>query len=698
MRTSLPSSPNKARFIVQTGCLLLFLLLLQASLLQAQTYSRLTNLPAVYINTFDGSNITSKTVYKYATMTYVDEQDSVTVYDSLQIRGRGNSTWNLSKKPYRIKFAEKEKFLGKGYAKAKKWTLLANAADKTMIRNAITSAMGEFAGLDFNPAYKFVDLYINDTYYGTYQISDQVEVRAHRVNVTEQDYPLTDESNITGGYLLEVDGFFDGNAFYTSTSSVPVRIHYPDEDEIDATQQTYITDYVNTFESTLMGSNFSDPTLGYRPLVDSTSLVNWMLCIEISANIDGYYSSYFYKEQDDPKLYFGPLWDYDIAYYNDTRISGTVKKLMFIDGYGGARKWVTRMWEDPWFAQLACHRYAEMLDSGLVDYMNLQIDSLVNLLSESQARNYEKWGISTKMYHETVLYSSYDAYIDDLRDFISDHTAYLTTAFAAYLDDDSTDGDGEETTDPVADFYPGDYYYNILNNGSLKALSADSTSTLSQYVLSGDSTSQQWRIVPQDDYFVLINRATGESLNDPTEGSVDATTNVGTRLNTAETDLTDERQQWQIVSLDTEGLYNLINRYTSHAMNLAGGSTDDGARIVSYTSDTKNSTSDNRKWQINETAELVEDVDDGDTADGVLSCSEPEDYALAYNSQSRLLHFGADNPADLTFMASVYNVSGQRVARFRASDGCSLQGQPSGIYIVTWHAGGRTISRKLEIK
>ena len=68
------------------------------------TYSRYTNLPTIYIETFNKAGITSKTTYVYATMWYVDENDQVTRYDSMQIRGRGNSTWNLQKKPYRIKF------------------------------------------------------------------------------------------------------------------------------------------------------------------------------------------------------------------------------------------------------------------------------------------------------------------------------------------------------------------------------------------------------------------------------------------------------------------------------------------------------------------------------------------------------------------------------------------------------------------
>ena len=106
-------------------------------------YVKLTDLPTLYIETFDGNGIYSKDVYEYCRFHYVDEVGTVEFFDSVSIRGRGNSTWNMAKKPYRIKFLNKEKFLGTGYAKCKKWTLLANAGDKTMIRNAVTSAMGE---------------------------------------------------------------------------------------------------------------------------------------------------------------------------------------------------------------------------------------------------------------------------------------------------------------------------------------------------------------------------------------------------------------------------------------------------------------------------------------------------------------------------------------------------------------------------
>ena len=321
---------------------LAFLFFLAALLLVPATlcaqYRRQTNLPALYLTTFDGGGIQSKTDYKYCRMHYVDETDVLTFYDSVSVRGRGNSTWGLAKKPYRFKFLNKEKFLGKGYANAKKWTLLANAGDKTLIRNALTSEMGLFCAalrgpsepksLPFNPAVRFVDFTLNGVYQGTYQISDQVEVRPHRVNITEQAVPLAPGDDISGGYLLETDGFMDGNSFRTAIYDAPVRIHYPDDEDILARQTAYVKQHIARFESALSSSSFTDPETGYRAFVDTASLVDWYICTELTANVDGFYSTYFYKERGDDRLFFGPLWDYDIAYNNDWRYSSTLRLLM----------------------------------------------------------------------------------------------------------------------------------------------------------------------------------------------------------------------------------------------------------------------------------------------------------------------------------------------------------------------------------
>lgn len=642
-----------------------------------------TNLPAVYINTQYNQSITSKTDYIYCTLRYTDEQGVTTTYDSVQIRGRGNSTWNMPKKPYRIKFKSKEKFLGKGYAKAKKWTLLANAADKSLMRNAVTFALGEFTSLKFNPAYKFVDLILNGTYLGTYQISDQIDVRPHRVDIVEQDYPVTDASNITGGYLMEVDGFRDGNCFTTSFYSAPVRIHYPDEEEISTSQNEYIRRFMYQFEQVLHSNNFANQTGGYRSLVDTMSLADWYICTEVSANIDGFYSTYFYKEQDNDRLFWGPLWDYDIAYNNDYRIrneqylSSSVNSLMSDIAYSGSKNWVNRMWEDPWFQKFIYKRYTELLDLGLVEHMHATIDSLQVLLQQSQELNYQTWGIDRRVYHEMVLYSSYDQYVSDLKDFITQHCAYLKEAFA-----------NKKPIEPTPPFAPKAYFYHIINKGSGKAIDVQGTDVV-QYDNLRERESEDWFIQAVNGSYQLINRSNNQALNDPTMGEVGPSTNVGTRLNTVTPDVNDARQLWNLVPQGTDGYYNLENVYSSHIANLEGGRTTNNTAILSYTSDNRNGQSNNRLWYIAATNVLPDDF----TA---IENPEPQDYALAYNPVTQVLHFASNTPERLTFTANVFSVNGMRIGTFRADNEFTMYDKPAGIYVVTWNVGGMTRSVKFK--
>ena len=657
-------------------------------------HTRLTNLPHVYINTFTGRPITSKTTTVYARMWYVDEDDNVAFYDSLEIRVRGNSTAGLAKRPYKLKFHEKVKLLGKGRPNTKKWTLLANHADKTLLRNALTSLMGERAGLPFNPAAKFVDLTVNDQFVGNYQLSDQVDVRPHRVDVAEQDLPLTATSNITGGYLLEADGFKEyvsGVSGFSTTRRVPVRVHYPDEDDIDPRQLSYIRSSVQDFETRLFSRQFDDPLTGYRSRIDSVTLADWYICTEVCANPDGFFSAYFYKQQDDDRLYWGPLWDYDIAYNNDNRTdrggtSNTERQLMKNVGYGtsgmGCRDWVARMWSDPWFARLVNRRYRELVDGGLKQYLNEKLDSLTALVDESQQLNYQRWGIGTRAYRERVLYTTYDQYVEDLRTFISRHISYLNTAFAALLPDQPPVEPEEKEPGFVADSRS---YYAIVNVKTGTCFDANvQTGEVSAWTRNGDSDTQQWLITNlQNGYLLITNRATGQALADPSPAGSTATTQTGSQLCLAVADSTDERQQWDIVARDY-GQYNLVSLWSHHAANLSGGNGSNGTAIVSYTSDERDSQSSNRLWLIEKVGSVV------DTAvDDVCG-----DYALAYDPVTCRLHFGAEHRDGLAICVTVYDGGGHRIGSFRADGDFSLLSYPAGLYIVTWRYQGRQVSVK----
>ena len=99
------------------------------------------------------------------------------------IRGRGNSTWELDKKPYKIKLDKGQNLLGMG--KNKHWVLLANRLDQSLLRNRIISYLGTAFGMPYTPKMLPVELVINGEYYGSYLLAEQVRVDKNRVDIDE---------------------------------------------------------------------------------------------------------------------------------------------------------------------------------------------------------------------------------------------------------------------------------------------------------------------------------------------------------------------------------------------------------------------------------------------------------------------------------------------------------------------------------
>ena len=267
-----------------------------ASQALAQQYKQLTDVPTVYIETENAQDITSKENYLKCTFIMVDG-DNTTRIENTQIRGRGNSSWwNSDKKPYRVKFDKKQQLLGEDFANAKNWTLLANHGDKTMIRNALTYQLGRFIGMKFCPAAKFIDLYLNGKYCGTYQISDQVQVHKKRVEV--------DEDN---GWLLEVANENSREEPYITSTRYGIiyNIKNPYCDQLTEDKRIAIGQWIEALEQAVASNDYQDSEKGYRAYIDETDFINWYVGAEITGNIDALYSIYMYKGEDEQKMHFG---------------------------------------------------------------------------------------------------------------------------------------------------------------------------------------------------------------------------------------------------------------------------------------------------------------------------------------------------------------------------------------------------------
>lgn len=648
---------------------------------------QLSDLPSVYIETTNRQSITNKDIYIPCIMTVVDG-DSIAVYNEMAIRGRGNSTWNLAKKPYRIRFDVSTKFLGKGYAKAKSWVLLANHADKTLLRNALSFELGRLVGMAFNPATRFVDLVLNGEYLGTYQISDQIKVDKHRVEITEQEFPIDHSSNISGAYLLEMGGFATGDpVWFRTRNNVLASIKYPDSEDIVSLQKTYIQNYIQNFENALFSADFKDGEKGYRPYVDSASLVNYYIATELSANVDGLWSTYLYKEKSDPKLYFGPLWDFDIAYNNCDRIGDVRRRLMVDAGYGpeGTQTWYRQMVQDNWFNQAVYDRWISLLANDIENRLLSYTDSLAQIIQSSRMLNYQKWSISQHVYNEIFIYDNYEAYIRQLKSFLSEHIAYLTEAFA------------EKAPKTIPGPEPGilfdrEYYYTIANRGNAMCIDIDGGENAQEgaftelYEALWERHSQQWQIVPVGKYYFLLNRANGLALNDPTA----TTGHTGERLNLVPADSTDTHQLWKILP-STESYYNLVNVFSDNAANNSGGASSNGNPIVSYTNDERNKVSNNRQWSFAKR----DKIESGQTT-GLSRPTELLDYVVCYQTEKRIIRFLTMENVLPAVHGQIHNIQGHLIRHFSGTEH-SVADLPSGTYLLQWRIGKEQASTKFIV-
>ena len=640
------------------------------------THTQLTTLPTLYIETLDSQDVTDHDNYKYCRLVMVSGTDTVR-YDSVKIRGRGNSTWGLPKKPYRIKFPKKTRLLGKQEAKAKDWVLLANAGDKLLLRNALASCVGDFMQMPFTPCCQFADLYMNGRYDGTYQVTDQMEIHKGRIDITRQDTTVTDpRTDISGGYFLEPEGNTANDGLYfLSKQGCHIRIHDPKPDVINSRQLAYIKAYINKFESALYGTDFTHEKRGYRQYTDTTSLIDWYLVQEISANPDGFWCSYIYKERDDEHMHFGPIWDFDICWNNCSRMGDVTRKLAIQFGYGSnytIKGWYTRMWDDPWFKEAVSQRYGQLRAMGLDEHMLHFVDSMAQVIRPSRIENYKRWSISTKTYDEVYIFSTYDEYVQNTRDFILAHNAYLASEF-----------ERRRGLVPTKAFQAQEEYSYKIYCKAFPSMAVTQTGDGVGIcrVTDEDDDSQKWNIRATGGHFQIVNALTGQALADPGAGQ-------GELLYTTDADSTRLAQLWDFIPQGIGGYYNIRNAATWHVAYNQDGMAMQGNPLCCVASDDGDATSGNRQWQL-----LTVGKSDLTPVEAIEA---ETDYALAYSAEAQTLRFVCQDTDRLVlhFTATLHDTAGRVVAQMPSAGTFSTAHLPSGMYVVSWRFAGAAHSCK----
>ena len=287
---------------------------------------QLTNLPTVNIHTTNEARVVDKINYVTGTISVVD--GNTIVSDGLEIRGRGNASWNFKKRPYRIKLTNSTNLLGSP-AKARNWTLISNEGDKTLMRNLIAFDISKRLDMPYTPAGKLVDVVINGDYKGCYQLCDHIDVRKGRVDINEMTPADVNAVAITGGYMMEINANLKEesnwrNLGFETDRGMPVEIKSPDyEDGRTQAQTDYIRNHIKTWESAVMNNN------NYQQYTDIESFCKFFLVGEFSGNTDTFWQTKIYKKRSDDKIYFGPVWDFDLAFENDQRTYQIMQKTKY---------------------------------------------------------------------------------------------------------------------------------------------------------------------------------------------------------------------------------------------------------------------------------------------------------------------------------------------------------------------------------
>ena len=391
-----------------------------------------SGIPVVIMNTVNAEEPYDKE-HNIPSYVRIIDTDNSYVIDTATTRLRGNASLNFAKKPYRIKFESKQRPLD-APAKAKKWTLISNYGDKTLMRNLLAFHISEVIGMPYTPYGRSVDVILNGEYKGCYQLCDQIEVNKNRVNIDEMETSDISGEALTGGYLWEIDAYADQEvSWFNSNHNIPVTIKSPDEEDITPEQSKYVADFFNKMEETVYATYFDNKDYGWRSILDAETFLKHFLIGELSGNTDTYWSVYQYKKRGEDKAYTGPVWDFDIAFDNDYRTYPLNNKSEFVCFNGGSTagsmgQFVRRVvLQDaqtiPELREIWAVARCNGIDSAS---LCMWIDSIAEEIDCSQTFTFMRWDILNRQEHmNPVARGSFAAEVAYLKDYISKRVEWM---------------------------------------------------------------------------------------------------------------------------------------------------------------------------------------------------------------------------------------------------------------------------------
>jgi len=351
--------------------------------------------------------ITSTEDYVGAQFRWRPERDSsdVLTLNDARIRGRGNSTWQLMpKKSYKLKLDKKTALYG--MTKGKDWAILANYADKTMLRNALAFCMARTMELPYSPGSQFLEVELNGSYDGVYQLTNKVyEITDLVEDEAKQPGTNADSEGFNDVFVLEMflEAEITGEVWFGTDSNINYQF---DSKVADEQQPARVQAWMNELEALIADRNDPQRMQKVAERMDVQSLVDFYLINELMGNQDAFrYSTYVYRRSHG-KLNFGPVWDFDQAlgltgYIHDAE--GWGYKPGELNQYG----WY--FWEllhEPEFFELVQQRWQRLY--ALVPSYGQFVGDSGQALEAAAGRNFERWPIlGQPVFTNAVAFDTY---------------------------------------------------------------------------------------------------------------------------------------------------------------------------------------------------------------------------------------------------------------------------------------------------
>ena len=413
------------------------------------------NLPIILIDTY-GVEIPDEPRIP-ASMGIINNESGVNYIDdpfndfdgSITIERRGNSSQWQGKTPYRFETVDDEGENSNvellGMPAENDWVLYAPWQDKTMIRNVLTyqlsNEMGRYASRS-----RHVELYLNDEYRGIYVLMEKIKRDGNRVDISKLNPDEITGDDVTGGYILKFDWFYTGDnigGFESEFDDMIYNYHYPKPSDIVPEQEAYIEEYINGFETIMMGTDYTNDSTGYPSIMNVESFVDFILLQELAKNVDAYrLSTYIYKDKEsiDNRLTAGPVWDFNHGFGNcDYGETWEVDNwLLEYNPEGGDQMafWWELLWEDLAFQHKAAVRYTELRQTIFSEeHIYSIIDSIADYLGPAVDRNFARWPLlGNYIWPNYYVFDTYEEEIDYLKSWTAQRLAWMDSDILLSLD------------------------------------------------------------------------------------------------------------------------------------------------------------------------------------------------------------------------------------------------------------------------